>query len=282
MLALREKQADEARQDFAAAMKAGAKSPACYLEFARLEKDDTQARAALEEAMKLNPKLAEPHFLMAARESDPAKRVAQLTLAAKLDPRNLTDWQTLAEAYQDMHDYAKAAEAWRSAEQAAVTPGDRARMQHARLQVDEKRLDWEAAERQHKTDEETREVERLKEQARAEVRALEARANQALGTSSANAKVVPWWDGPQPSGVAQGALKQIDCLGKRYRLLVEDDQRKIIKLLVVDPAQIAIAGGGELKMSCGAQKLQRVKVEYFPKPNPKLATVGEVASIEVQ
>ena len=36
MLALRDRQTDEARTDFAAAMEAGAKSPECYMEYARL------------------------------------------------------------------------------------------------------------------------------------------------------------------------------------------------------------------------------------------------------
>ena len=32
-------------------------------------------------------------------------------------------------------------------------------------------------------------------------------------------------------------LKQVDCLGKRLRLVVEGDDRKIVKLLIADPAQ---------------------------------------------
>ena len=123
----------------------------------------------------------------------------------------------------------------------------------------------------------------MKQQARADLHALEARANQGQSPRSPNEKVVPWWDGPQPSGVARGVLKQVDCLGKRLRLVVVDDDRKTVKLLVADPAQVAILGGaGELKLSCGAQGARRVKVEYFPKANASLATKGEVATIEFQ
>ena len=78
---------------------------------------------------KINPKLAEPHFLMAQRQTEPPKRIQELKLAAKLDARNLAYWQALAEAYLDAHDFPQAAQAWKSAEQAAATPGDRARMQ---------------------------------------------------------------------------------------------------------------------------------------------------------
>jgi len=283
MLALRDHQSDEARKDFAAAMAAGAKSPECYMEYARLEADSGKALAALAQAAKINPKLAEPHFLMAARQTDPAKRIQELKLAAKLDARNLTYWEALAEAYLDAHDYAQAAQAWKSAEQAAATPGDRARMQRKRLEIEAQRLDWEDAEKKRKADEEAREIEKLKQQARADLHALEAHANQGQSPSAPNEKVVPWWDGPKPSGVTTGVLKQVDCLGKRLRLVVQDDDRKTVKLLVADPAQVALLSGeGELKLRCGPQASRRVKVEYFPKADAKLATKGEVATIEFQ
>ena len=73
---------------------------------------------------------------MAQRQTDPAKRIQELKLAAKLDARNLAYWQALAEAYLDEHDFPQAAQAWKSAEQAAATPGDRARMQRQRLDVE--------------------------------------------------------------------------------------------------------------------------------------------------
>jgi len=283
MLALRDQQTDEARKDFGAAMEAGAKSAACYLEYARVETDNAKALAALDHAAKINPKLAEPHFLMAQRASEPAKRIQELRLAAKLDARNLTYWQALAEAYMDAHDYPQAAQAWKSAEQAAATPGDRARMQRLRLDVESQRLDWEDAEKKRKASEEARELEKLKEQARADLHALEARANQGQAPLPPNEKVVPWWDGPQPTGMATGVLKQVDCVGKRLRLVVQDDAHKTVKLLVADPTQVAVLGGtGELKLSCGAQGPRRVKVGYFPKANAALATKGEVATIEFQ
>ena len=283
MLALRDRNSEEARKDFAAAMEAGAKSPECYMEYARLETDHAKALAALERAVKINPKLAEPHFLMAQHQTDAVKRIQELKLAAKLDARNMTYWETLAEAYLNDHDYPQAAQAWKSAEQAATTPGDRARMARKRLEVEEQRLDWEDAEKKRKADEEAREMERLKQQARAELHAAEARANQGQSPAAPNEKVVPWWEGPKAAGVARGMLKQVDCLGNRLRLVILDDDQKTVKLLVADPAQIAVLGGqGEMKLSCGAQGMRRVKVEYFPKPNAKLATKGEVATIEFQ
>jgi len=282
MLALADRKTDEARDDFAAAMKAGAKSPECYLEYARLEKDNTKALAALDQAVKINPKLAEPHYLMAQRQTVPEKRIQQLKLAAKLDARNLTYWSELAQAYLDAHDFPEAAQAWKSAEQAAATPADRARMERKRLDVEAQRLDWEDAEKQRKAAEDAREIERLKEQARADLHALEAKANAGEAPLTGQ-KPIAWQAGAAPSGVANGVLKRVDCLGKRLRLVVVGDDKQTIKLLIDDPAQVAIlGGGGEMKLSCGVQSARRVKVAYFPKPNARLATKGEVATIEFQ
>ena len=80
----------------------------------------------------------------------------------------------------------------------------------------------------------------------------------------------------------QGKLKQVDCLGKQARLVVEDAQHQIVKLLVADPAQIVFIGSQQATLGCGVQKPRPVVVEYFPKPNAKLATAGEVATIEFQ
>ena len=46
--------------------------------------------------------------------------------------------------------------------------------------------------------------------------------------------------------------------------------------------EAAKRGGGENALRCGVQKSQRVAIEYFPKSNARLATVGEVATIEFQ
>jgi hypothetical protein len=101
------------------------------------------------------------------------------------------------------------------------------------------------------------------------------------GTAPAG-KPVPWSDFPKPSGKATGNLKQVDCLGKQARLIVEGDGHKTIRLLVVDPGAITVTGAGELALGCGVQKPRRVSIEYFPKPNARLATAGEVATIEFQ
>jgi hypothetical protein len=237
--------------------------------------------AALAKAIELNPKLAEPHFLLAAHETDPAKRIEQLKLAATLAVRNAAYWQALAEAYLADHNYSEAAKAWRAAEQAADNPQDRARYLAARRSIEQQRLDYEAAERERAAAEQRRELEKLKAQARAELHAVEAKVNQGQSPVTGE-KVVPWWEGPKPPGKAVGALKQVDCLGRQARLVIVGEDQKPTKLLLVNPSQVTILGGGDTSLGCGAQKARQVVVEYFPKANPKLGTAGEVATIEFQ
>ena len=86
----------------------------------------------------------------------------------------------------------------------------------------------------------------------------------------------------ESAGAAIGVIKQVDCLGKRLRLVLQDDNHKTIKLLIVDLGQVDVLGNKKLELSCGSQLPRRVKVEYFPKANPKQSTQGEVATIEFQ
>jgi hypothetical protein len=55
-----------------------------------------------------------------------------------------------------------------------------------------------------------------------------------------------------------------------------------LKLLVPDAHQIVITGGGEHALGCGVQKPRPVHIEYLTKKNTRLATTGEVATIEFQ
>jgi hypothetical protein len=153
-------------------------------------------------------------------------------------------------------------------------------MHAARAAIEQQRLDYEAAEKKRQAEEDARDIERLKTEARAEVHALEKKYNN--GAPQTDPKAVPWWDGPHPGGKLAGTLKQVDCIGKQARLVMEGDDRKTIRLLVTDPARVAINGPGQTTLGCGAQKPRRVVVEYFPKVDSRLATAGEVASIEFQ
>jgi hypothetical protein len=280
LLALRAGQADEARLHFASSMDAGSSSARCYIEYAKLEPDDARAEQALLKAAGINPKLDEPFALLARRDTDPARRLAHWKAAAERNPRNATYWQALAECYLANHNYGDAAKAWTAGEQAAVDPAERQRMHAARMAIEQQRLDYEAAEKKRQAEEDARDLERLKTEARAEVHALEKKYNN--GAPPTDSKAVPWWDGPHAGGKFTGTLRQVDCIGRQARLVLDGGDRKTIRLLVTDPAKVAINGPGQTTLGCGAQKPRRVVIEYFPKVNSRLSTSGEVASIEFQ
>ena len=280
LLALAGHRTDEARRHFAASIEASSASARCYIEYAKLEPDDAKAMQALLRAAGINPKLDEPFALMAGRDTDTQKRLAHWKAAAERNPRDPSYWQALAECYLADHNFAEAAKAWKEGEQAATDPAQRERMRQARMAIEQQRLDYEEADRKRRAEEEARAIEKLKNQARADLHDIENKYND--GTPNPSDKAVPWWDGPNPSGKLAGTLKQVDCLGSQARLVIESDGHKTVKLLVTDPHKVAIMGRGELALGCGVQKPRRVTIDYFPKPNARLATAGEVATIEFQ
>ncbi len=280
LLALRDRRNAEAQQFFAEAMKAGSTSARCYIEYARLEPDNEKASQALLKAAGLNPKLDEPFAMLAARDTDPQKRLAHWKAAAERNPRNAAYWKALAESYLADHNYKEAANAWTKGEQAATDPAERQRMQQARAAIEQQRLDYEDTEKRRKAEEDARETERLKQEALARVHQLEAKANQ--GEPKSASAVVPWWEGPKPSGRVHGRLQQVDCIGATARLVVESDDHKTVRLLVADPAKIAITGADRQTLGCGKQTPRAVLIEFFPKANARLGTAGEVATIEFQ
>jgi hypothetical protein len=280
LLALRDGKTAEARKNFAAAMEADSKSARCYIEYAKLEPDENKAEQALLKALGINSKLAEPFALLAKIDTDPRKRVMHWKAAAERDPRNTTYWRTLAEIYLADHNYGEAAKAWRSGEQAATDPAERERMHQARMSIEQQRLDYEEAEKRRDAEEKAREIEALKAKARAEIHKAEAKFSDGPPPGD---KAVPWWDGPKPEGKVSGTLKQVDCLPKQQaRLSIEDAAHKLVKLLVADPSKVVYTGNGEVSLGCGVQKPRQIRVEYFPKANARLATAGEVATIEFQ
>ena len=280
LMALRDKQSDEARRDFLESTNSGTPSARSYVEYARLEPDNTKAVAALDKALKLNPKLAEGYTLIGRRQTVGVKKIQYLEKAAQLAPREAARWEELAKACLDEKAFDKAAQAWHNAEQAATTPEDRGRYSAARVAIDQQRLDWEEAERKREAEESARETLKLKAQALAELREAEAKAN--AGRGPAPEKVEKWWEGPKPDSHTIGNLTRVDCVGRQLRLVIETDDHKLTRLLVRDPSNLAILGGGDQKLACGAQKPRPIAVEYFAKRNAQLATVGEVATIQFQ
>ncbi|HTS62178.1 MAG TPA: hypothetical protein VMH28_09140 [Candidatus Acidoferrales bacterium] len=281
LLALLAGRKDDAHRYFGDAVEAESTSARCYIEFAKLDGDTVKAYQALLQAAGLNPKLDEPFAIMAERDTDARQRALHWKAAAERNPRNPAYWKGAAEAYVAVHNYAEAAKAWTSGEQAATDPAIREQMHQARLAVEQQRLDYEEAERRRAAEQEAREIAKLKSQAQAELHKAEAKMNE--GAQQPAEKPLPWWEGPHAAGKVSGTLKQVDCLPKQQaRLIVESADHKIVRLLIADPGKVAFLGAKEVSLGCGVQKPRRVVIEYAPKPDSKLATAGEVATIEFQ
>ena len=237
-------------------------------------------RASLELAAKANPKWGEPHERLAPLESDPNARIRELKLAATLEPRNPAYWQALAEAQTLANQYADADKSWASAMKAAPNDAERARIHKVRLDLDERRADYEAAEKRRIASEQAAELQRIKDAAAAEVHAAEDAENKKLGGLRPGEKPVEWWDAPAGEKLS-GTLSRVDCLsGGALRLTIRIDGGGSIKLVVRDPNHLSVKNTEE-KFVCGVQRApRRIRVVYQAKADAKLDTVGDVAMVD--
>jgi hypothetical protein len=239
--------------------------------------------ASYELAIKANPRWGEPHFQMAQIQSVPAQKMAELKIAATLEPRNVGYWQTLAEAQTLANLYQDAAKSWTAAMKAAPTEPERARLRQVRLDLEEKRAEWEAAEKKRIAEEQARELQRIKDSAAAEVHTAEAATNKQLGEFKSNQKPVAWWDAPTGDKVA-GKLTRVDCLtGGAMRLTINIDGGGTIRLLIRDPRKLSVNDvSGEAKFVCGPQRTARIiRTVYTPNADAKMNTVGDVLVVEL-
>jgi len=237
---------------------------------------------ALELAIRANPKWAEPQFKIAALESDPARKIARLKMAASLAPRNAIYWQTLATAQAAAKLFGDAEKSWTAAERAAGTTSERARIHQAKLSLQEGRAEFEAAEKRRQQEEDARDLQRVKDSAAAEIRAVEQAANQRLSASAGNVKgAVPWFGDPKGQKVS-GTLTRVDCLSGPLRLTIEQGSGFPVRLLIRNPKQLTVAAdSGPAEFACGAQKPQRkIEVQHDGKADAKLATLGDIVVVK--
>jgi hypothetical protein len=283
LLALKDHKDNEARRLFQSAIESGSENARAWLEAGRLETDPTKARADLKKAADLNPHWAEPYFRMAEVEKDNLEqRAALLKKAATFDPRNIDYWQALARTDIAAKNYPEAQKAWAGAERAAANDEERARIHQVRLQVEQERADYEAAERKRIAEERERDIQRVKAQSDAAIHAAEAAANGKLNPDgAAPPKAVGWYEDLHGNASVEGLFERLNCLGRQAHLVIQGTDGKTLQLLVRDPSQLVIVGGGEKAFGCGAQKPpQKVLVEYIAKPDAKQRTAGEAVSIE--
>jgi hypothetical protein len=115
------------------------------------------------------------------------------------------------------------------------------------------------------------------------IRAAEAKAKEGIEPLPAETQVVPWFETDQGSGKLEGMLQRVECSRGTARLVISGAGKKQTRLLVKDPSQIVIAGGGEQTLACGVQRPPRkVKVEFNPRKDAKALTEGDAQLIEFQ
>ena len=282
LLAMQAHKNGEAHTLLANAIESGSDSPRAWFELGVLEPDAEKARKDLLKAGELNPKWGAPAFRLAQLEDDPGRKAVYLKKAASLEPRNIDYWQALAKADMAANNFVEAQKAWAGAERAAATPEERDRIHQVRLQVEQERADFEIAERKRLNEERERDIQRVKAQSEAEIHAAEAAANKKMNPDGAPPpKAVEWWSGAEGNAKVEGTLQRFDCLGKQARLVIAAADGKQVQLLVPDPSQIVLEGGGEKTLGCGPQRPPRkVLVQYNARVDAKLRTAGDVVSIE--
>ncbi|MEZ5351455.1 MAG: hypothetical protein R2762_02375 [Bryobacteraceae bacterium] len=243
----------------------GSESARAWFRYAVQEKDVEKARLALRKAIDLNPRWAAPHAHWAELETDAGRKVPPLRKSTELDPRNIAYWIALAQAQSDAKDFAGAARSWRSAEIAAPDQKSRAAITAQRKAYDQLRYELEAAEKRRIEEERQRELERLKQEALANIRKAEQKANAGDTPVDPAQKVVEWWDGPKPDVVVTGSLDRIVCgrgANAPAQWSVRDSAGKLHSFRVPDPSRLAIVGAAQVSLGCGLQKPpRRVRVE---------------------
>jgi len=277
--ALREKRTADALRELQGAVETGSTSARAWLEHARLLQDPVKAKVELEKATTLNPNWAEPYAALAALETDPAHKLQSLKSAASLDPRNAARWIEVAELYQKHDMYPQAAKAWAAAEDNSVDDAARESIGEIRHNMEQQRLDYEAAERKRAEDEKQRDIDRVKAEAMARIHAAEQSADRA-NPDAIPGKVENVGDAA-PARV-EGSLVRIDCLGRVMRLAVRKEGQKDTRLLIRDPKSVVVTGG-DLVLKCGPLNPPRaVAIDYQPKSSASLGAAGEVVAVTYQ
>jgi tetratricopeptide (TPR) repeat protein len=252
-----------------------------FYEHGRLVAEPERSLKSFEQALVLQPGWAEVHTAVAERADTPAKKVFALKRATDAAPRQMRYWRAYATALEAKGDFTEARKAWRAAERAARSAAEREELNRLAEAADEKRLDAEAAERRRQAEAERSEVERVRREAMERIREAEERARRDQGQPP-QGKIEKWWDGPRGQEI-EATLERVDCLGARARLQLKTAAGKPLALLIAEPGKVALIGLKEATLGCGPQKPpKRVKVEYAPKPDPKLGTAGEVLIVEFQ
>jgi hypothetical protein len=230
-LALHREKPDLAKQEFEAAIAAGATDSSVLLQYAVLLRDLKAPPAQVDQALAKAAEAgsAEAAFLAGLRASDTAnwaRAVEWFSAAAQNEPRKFTIWHALALAQFRAGQETAAKLSAERARDCATSETER-EMALALLSPDR---------------------EKLAAQAR--------REPWKVNTPSA-------WFNKEGDSRLEGTLERVDCDGARARLFIAAQGRSE-GFLVTDPGKVVWRNspGGNFELSCGVQKPRTVVVEY--------------------
>jgi tetratricopeptide (TPR) repeat protein len=282
-IALQQDKDDQAQAALQDATDGGSKNARAWLQLGIFKSDAD----LLKKASELNPRWGEPYYQLADLNAAIEKpqleeRATLLKKATALNPRNSDYWTALAKTYEAAKDFGEAQKAWSGAERTAATDPERERLRKVRLEVQEKRFDYERSERKRVHDDEAADLARVKAQSDAEIHAAETAARKKMNPNGeAPPKPVAWYEDTDKNPSVQGVFQRLECLSQGARLVIQTADGKTVQLLMSDPSQVTTGGTGDHTFSCGPQKSPRqVVVRYTAKPDAKLHTEGVVTTIE--
>jgi Tfp pilus assembly protein PilF len=271
-LAWRQGQLEEARKQFGKAVELGSKNARMHYQYCALASQAGEPRAKqialLRKTLELDPEYRDARlhlgYLLLA-ERDYAGAMAALTPIKKVEPGQAFEFfHAMAYAAYRLGAKETARENAKRAADYAKEPGEQALVDQLLAALEEKqeeRSQVVAVPPPEKEEDQPRPV--LRERVTREAPQLRSRPSLAA---------------------VEGTLDQIDCLGTTARLRMTAAGRSV-RLLIDKPGSIEVRGSktGSLTMTCGPQKTRlTMRVEYVPKENSQLGTIGLVRVVELK
>ncbi len=82
----------------------------------------------------------------------------------------------------------------------------------------------------------------------------------------------------ETTAVAEGTLRQIDCMNGNLRLRIGVGA-DALAFAILDPDSVTMKDQGAMEFTCGPQKPRRIRIEYEPKTDALPGTMGVVRTI---
>jgi tetratricopeptide (TPR) repeat protein len=80
-----------------------------------------------------------------------------------------------------------------------------------------------------------------------------------------------------------GTLEVFECVGAKAKMRVASEG-KVQSFAITDPAEVVVMGvdAGAFEFTCGPQRSRRLTIEYEPKEDAEFGTIGEVRTIHLE